>query len=222
MVIRDTDYKPVPNVPLKSPLAIGGFFIHYLRKRYDEAYGAPWCWREDELETDLFITSGNVIETEIRNNRPAIFVNIGQSSLGDVVIGDNAETLVARTKKYSYNRVNQGITINCESPLKGESHQLGWYTFVAIAAARDVLRAKYRIPNMGDFMLIPPRPAKKDRETFISTINLSLTYELTWNVDAVQTDIRELAFELDLTSANDPTGFLTKIYLQSLGKTTQN
>jgi hypothetical protein len=220
-VIRDTDYKPTTNVPLKSPLAIGGFLIHFLRGRYSEPFGAPWIWRPNELDTDLFITSGNVIENELRNNRPAIYVTVGQSSLADVVLGDNAETLVRREQKFSYNKINLGVTINCESASRGESHQLGWFTFVSLAAARDVLRAKYRLPNMGNFSMSAPRPAKKDRETFVTSINLALTYELTWNVDKVQTDIKEIFFSLDLQADRDPTQFLTEIYLQSLDKTKQ-
>jgi len=218
-VIRDTDYKPVQGVPLKGPLAMGGFLIHYLRIRFSEEWSPPWVWRPNELETELFITSGNVIETEIRNNRPAIFINVGTARAGDVVIGDRADTSRMRVYEESYSRVDMNMTINCESPNKGEVHALAWCVFTALLAAKDVLRTKYQIANMGPFELIPPRPSKKDRETFISTINFAMAYELTWNVDAVQTVIKELDLTLDLQHEQDPTSFLTRIYLQSLDQT---
>lgn len=220
-VIRDTDYTPVQGVPLRGPLAMGGFFIHYLRIRFGESWSPPWIWRPNDTETDIFIISGGVIETEIRNNRPAIFVNVGTARAGDVVIGDRADTARLKVQEGSYSRVDMNMTINCESSNKGESHALGWCVFTALLAAKDVLRTKYQIANMGPFELIPPRPSKKDRETYISTINFAMAYELTWNVEAVQTVIKELDFTMDLQHEQDPTSFLTRIYVQSLDVTTQ-
>ena len=64
------------------------------------------------------------------------------------------------------------------------------------------------------------RKTKKDKETWVSTINLALSYELTWNVTAVQTAIKEIDFIFDIKATQDPTGFLTEIYLSSLSETT--
>lgn len=216
MTIRDTDYKPNKNVPLRSPLAFGGFILHYLRIRFSESWDPPYVYRPDDTETELFIVSGNTIANEIQNNRPAIYVNMGSAQSSDFVIGDRAHTEFFRDKENSYTRVDMSVTINCESPNRGESHGIGWLVYTALLSAKDVLRTKYQIANMGPFELIPPRPSKKDRETFISTINFRMSYELSWNVDAVQTVIREFELSLDLNTNRDPSSYLTKLYVQSL------
>jgi hypothetical protein len=221
MSIRDTDYKPQENVSLRSPLAIGGFFIHYLRTRFNEAYSPPWVWREDDTLTDLFVVAGSTIENEIRNNRPAVYVNVGPLREGSMVIGNNFQTEWLQDKKFSYSRIDMSVTVNCESSNRGECHLLGWSVFTALIAAQDVLRTKYRIANIGPFELIPPRPSKLDRETFISTVTIALSYELTWNVTAVQTAIKEIDLRLDMQGMSDPSGYLTQIYVSSI-KDTKN
>lgn len=219
MSIRDTDYKPQDTIPLRSPLAIGGFFIHFLQQRFLPHHNLPWAWTDDDTTTGIFIISGGVIETEIRNNRPAIYVATGPLRGGSIVLGNRADESWRKEQKSSYVRIDMNVTINCESPNIGEASALGWTVFSSAMAAQDVLRTKYQIANIGPFDLVPPRPATKDRETYVSPVNIGLNYEFSFHVEAVQTFIKEINVSLDIKSNNDPTGYLTELYLGSIGNT---
>ena len=213
---RDDDYKPQNTIALKSPLAIGGYFIHFLQRRFLAYNLLPWAWTDDDLTTGIFITSGGVIETELRNNRPAIYVTIGELRGGPVVIGNRAANEFLIEKKYNYSRIDLNVAINCESPNSGEAFAIGWIVFSSVMAAQEVIRDKYQISNIGPFGLVPPRPSNKERETYVSTVNVGLTYEFTFNVEAVQTFIKEIDVSLDINANNDPTGFLTRLYVGSV------
>jgi len=217
MAIRDTDYKPVPNVALRSPLAIGGFFIHFLQQRFREGVDAPYIWRPDFLDTELFITSGGSIENELRNNRPALYVNIGSMRSSSIVVGDKSHEPLNIVRESSYTRIDMNMTINCETPNVGESHNLGWMVYYSIIAAQDVIRSKYHIANMGPFELIPPRPSKKDRNLWIATINFGLNYEITWRTEAVQTFIKEFIMNLELNAGQNIPQYLTQVYAEARG-----
>ncbi|MHA1302105.1 MAG: hypothetical protein ACTSPI_00185 [Candidatus Heimdallarchaeaceae archaeon] len=211
---RDTDYSPTEHIPLKSPLAIGGYFIHVLRRRFSDTT-LPWIWNADETETGIFILSGEIINQDIRNARPALYVNIGALRISDVVVGDRASTEWRREKEYSMSRVDMNITINSESRNKGESHGIAWYTTTAIVAAKDVIRTKYNIANMGPFNLNAPVPNKLDVEFFVSSLTFGISYEVSWNVDAVQTTIKELDILLNAETDESHSEFLTRIYLKN-------
>jgi hypothetical protein len=214
MSIRDTDYIPIESIPLKSPIAIGGFFIHFLQQRFKEGQHPLYAWKEDILDTDIVIASGYTITNEIRNTRPALYVTMGQLQSDPIVLGDRASNILNVVKEFSYHRVNTSVTINVESNNRGESYNLGWFVFSSLLAAQDVIREKYMIYNLGPFSMNPPMPSNKDATSWVSQISAGISYELTSAVEPVQTFIRELDLTLQLVD-NDTSvpGFFTKIYL---------
>ena len=216
MSIKDNDYKPVSNIPLRSPVAIGGFFLHFLRQRFSPGFHTePWVWDPDITKTGIIIETGQTVENEVRNKRPAIYVLAGPSRAGNLVVGDKVtEQLRIETKDFT-TRVDMNMTVNCESSKKTESHLLGWICFSSLIAAQEILRTKYHIANIGPFNMNPPVPGKKDKEMFVCGTTLGLSYDITWKSTAVQTFIKSFDLSLNLVGDQPESEFFTRIYLES-------
>lgn len=217
MSIRDTDYKPQKAIPLKSPLAIGGFMIHFLRQRFLPKKGTePWTWSPDPTQTAIVIESGQTTENEVRNKKPGIYVNLSTLTAMDLVIGDKAfEPLNIRTES-SIARLNLGVGISIESPKRGECFSIGWIVHSSFLAAHDLLRQKYEFIDMGPFTLNPPVPSKKDQEIFISAVTFNISYDVTWKETAVQTFVNDIELTIDLQGKTSPTEFFTDIYRKDI------
>ena len=91
MTIKIPRYTIQKYVPLKSPMALGGFFIHFLRTRFREGQEyVPWYWDSDLTKTQIIIETGDTVTNEQRNQRPALWVNVGRVSNNPIVIGSDS------------------------------------------------------------------------------------------------------------------------------------
>jgi hypothetical protein len=195
----DNKNQRVPRIPgqqadiaVGSPLAIVGLFTEIVRERFRPGNGLAWAWDENatpkktEENTEdqprrIVIEPAFSETSEIRNFRPAIYVDKGETAAGKVVIGNFVGQHLPTGFKAFYALGTVPMDIEVVSDNKGESGLIADITWFYILAGRDLIRSSFGIHELTPPILGRTVPFEGDKGQWSTHITFEVQFDLRWD-----------------------------------------
>ena len=175
-----------PHVVIKSPLDILGIFLVTIRERFiDPGEDFPWVWKADPKDTTLFIEAGAGDETNMKDARPAIYVDRGTIIFPKVVIGDFAGEQRHTGIKGFFTTGTGQMTVDCVSKNRGESAILGDLVQTFILMSSDEILKAHNLRDITPVTLGATEIWEKDERLFNTRVTSEIVFDIKWTVTPV-------------------------------------
>jgi len=203
-----------------SPLAVIGLFVFAVRARFEYTPSAPlpWAWDdtmkpEDDEDGDplpdgqprkLLIESTYNVSNAQRNYRPAIYIGRGGNVSADKISVDNKVGVHKQTGLTAYHCfASMPVTLECEAETSGESSTIGETAWAYILTTRDIFRKDFGLHDITEPVLGNTLPNKKDKETWVTTVQFQVTYDMRWGVTPIAPTLQDAVVRLCTAAGGD-------------------
>jgi hypothetical protein len=208
------------NVQLNSPLALIGAFIYIIRERFAPTNNCRYQWLDNKSATGVLIESAFEKNDEVRDGKPAIYVDRGQTVYQQRSISNRDQwspSLQTRRLEQFYMEVETDIKIDIVAATKGESVTLADIVQQHITCSQRIIETFFTIRKVSPSILGRTEPFLKDQTLFISPIEMRVNTEFRWATLPVAPVMRE-AFINTSAEINEQEDFFRQIYIQSLNR----
>lgn len=200
-----------------SPLAVVGLFVEVIRMRFQEKFAGtgalPWAWDADIKKTKIAIESAYVEDTEHRNWKPGVFVDVDGATYGRTVTGDRAGQNLASGREGFFSLDTQPVLIEVKAAKRGECAIIGDLVRVFLQASSDLIQAKFGLHEMTPVTLGRPMPSQQDKDVFIAPVTFTVQIPARWTSKPSAPLLQELILKIARSGADDATQFFTDIAL---------
>ncbi|MAG64354.1 MAG: hypothetical protein CMK74_00540 [Pseudomonadales bacterium] len=179
-----------------SPLAVVGIFVSILRERFATGGVTNYQWKEDVNQTEIAIESSFAESDEVRNFRPAIFIDKEQTVYGKTIIGDRVEKTLTTRKDVHWCLATIPLIIDCVSSRRGESTILGDVAQWTIHAASDIIQGTFGFHSMSAPQLGRTVPYEADKKAWTSPITFQIQYNVRWSTVPIAPLLQEIALHI--------------------------
>jgi hypothetical protein len=204
-----------------SPMALVGLFVEVARARFrdDNAEALPWVWRENLLvpaDADdavdaprrLYVESAYTSNKEVRNYRPAVFVEKGPTVPVKTVIGNRSGALLHKGIETFYTMAQVPIELACVSEERGESAQIADYVWFHLMACRLLIGEAYGVHNVGEPQIgktAPYRLTEGNRDSWTTPVTFECVVEYRWKTTPIAPLLASVQQTLRLRGGGDST-----------------
>ncbi len=204
-----------------SPLAVIGLWVFALRARfeYDAAFPLPWAWDTDLRPEDnedgepppegsprkLLIESAYNIAKPERNYRPAIYVGRGGGPVSpqklsvNNKVGEHIPTGFEAFHCYA----TMPVVFECEAETSGESSAIAETAWSYVISTRNIFRKDFGFHEITEAVLGDTVPNKKDKETWVTTVQFQVQYDMRWGTTPIAPRLRDMALKLTGNTGGD-------------------
>lgn len=180
-----------PDIAVGSPLAIVALFTEVIRERFRPDNGLAWVWAEnptpgaDEENTEdaprkILIEPAFNENLEVRNYRPAIYIDKGETAAGKVALGNFVGQQLRTGLRGFYALGTSPMDIEVVSGSKGESAILADIVWFYILAGREQIRSTFGLHEMTPPVLGRTMPFEGDKGQWSTHITFEIQYDLRW------------------------------------------
>ena len=179
-----------------SPLALIGIFLVVLRERFSTGNGPEeFVWNNDPNQASLIIESG-FEDPDIRDKKPAIFVDKDESVYAKLVIGDRAGHRFTDAKDWQWCLSTVPIVVDCVASKKGESAIIGDITQWSLYAASDAIQAIFGFHDFTTPRLGRTVPWEADREAWTTPVSFQVQYNVMWSTVPIAPLLQDIALRI--------------------------
>jgi hypothetical protein len=135
-----------------------------------------------------------------------MFVNVGDSVLGKIVVGDRYDINRPTRDEYFLAHESTPVTIDCVSDIPGESSILGEIVHKHILATHNMVRSSFDIHEMTDYVRRATEPYKRSGEAqtgYNTQVSFRCTLNVRWRTIPMAPVLQSI--RTYFTSTNDPT-----------------
>lgn len=192
-----------------SPIAILAVFTEIIRERFRQP-GTDLSWVWDPNFNPKNNETGNptgprkvLIEpsysetAELRNYRPAIYVDRGAVAPGKVALANLAGQQVPTGMRAFYTQATVPITILIETSRKGESATLADTVWFHLMGGLEQIRRDFDVHDITPPVLGPTSASEKDRTVWQTQVAFSITLNLRWTTTPISLPIREIGLTIN-------------------------
>jgi hypothetical protein len=194
-----------------SGLAVIGLFVEIIRKRFGPENQLPWIWSDDIKQTKIAIESAFNEDTQVRNFRPAIFVDRDEQVVGRNVLGDFVGQQLKTGMEAFWALETVPILIECLAAKKAESAILADLVKVFLHASRRLIQGKFGLHEMTPVNIGRPQPAARDKQEWITPVTFSVQYNFRWTNTPTAPLLQEIIAAIQASSAGGATAFFEQI-----------
>lgn len=213
------------DIAVGSPLAIVGMFTEIVRERFRPGSGLSWVWNENStpLKTEentedqprrLIIEPAFSENTEVKNFRPAIYIDKGETAAGKVSIGNFVGQHLNTGLRAFYALGTAPIDIEVVSENKGESGLLADITWFYILAGRELIRSTFGIHELTPPILGRTVPFEGDKEQWSTHITFEVQFDLRWTTLPIGPLLKEIVIRFRDSKEPNPDAFFLKQYIK--------
>jgi hypothetical protein len=213
------------DIAVGSPLALVALFTEIVRERFRPSNELAWVWYENETpalaeantETaprKILIEPAFNENLEVRNFRPAIYIDKGETAAGKVALGNFVGQQLHTGLRAFYAMGTTPLDIEVVSDARGESATLAdivWFYFVA---GRDLIRATFGIHDLTPPILGKTVPFEGDRGQWSTHITFEVQFELRWTTLPVGPLLQDIVLRYRDSKETNPDVYLLKQYLR--------
>lgn len=222
----------VPRIPgqqadiaVGSPLAIVGLFTEIVRERFRPGSGLAWVWgenptpqkTEDNTEDQprkIQIEPAFNETTEVREFRPAIFIDKGETAAGKVAIGNFVGQHLPTGFRAFYALGTVPMDIEVVSDNKGESGLLADITWFYILAGRDLIRSSFGLHELTPPILGRTVPFEGSKGQWSTHITFEVQFDLRWTTLPIGPLLKEIIIRYHDSHETNPDIFFLKQYIK--------
>ncbi len=181
----------------KSPLEIQGIYLALTRERFAvDAADFPWTWHTDIDKTKIFIEAGAGDDREVKDGRPAIYVDRDTIVAPRVVIGDRAAYDRSSGQSEHYTVATGRMALDCISSSRAESSLVAEVAHSHLMMAGDILLSVFRFRDFTPLTMGRTQPWEKDAQLFHTRVTSEFSYDVRWATVPVATRITALGIIL--------------------------
>lgn len=207
-----------------SPLAVLALFTEIVRSRFRDGTLA-WHWTdnptpeateentEDEPRKILIEPSFSEGD-EVRNFRPAIFVDKQETIPNKVAVGNFAGAVLRTGQRAFYSLATIPIDIEVVSDRKGESAILADITWFYLLAGREQIRKTFGLQEMTNPVLGRTVPQENDKRTWVTHITFNIEIGFRWSTLPVSPVLREIVAKFYASGETNPDAYLLKTFIR--------
>jgi hypothetical protein len=228
----DNQNQRVPRIPgqhadiaVGSPLAIVALFTEIVRERFRVGNDLAWAWSENstpqvsEENTEdqprrIVIEPAFNENTEVRNFRPAIYVDKGETAAGKVALGNFVGQHLPSGFRAFYALGTIPIDIEVVSDAKGESAILADITWFYILAGRDLIRSSFGLHELTPPILGRTVPFDGDKGQWSTHITFEIQFDLRWTTLPISPLLEDIVIRFRDSNEPNPDTFLLKQYIK--------
>lgn len=212
-----------PRIRPTSPLAMIGLFVEVVRMRFQASVvgtDLPWVWDEDVNKTTIAIESAYNEDKEVRDKRPAIFIDVDGATLGRVVVGDRVGMANKTSQEGFWSLDTQPILMECVAAKKGESYLLADLVRIYLHASSDLIQASFGLHEMTPIVISRTQPLQKDKDCWITPLTFSVQVNVKWTTTPTRPLLNEIITKISTSSDKDATTYFQRVAVpQGLVKT---
>lgn len=194
-----------------SPSAILAVYVEIIRERFRQPGGdLSWFWDPNfnpkandagnpTGPRKVLIETGYSETAEVRNYRPAIYVDRGVIQPGKVSLANLAGQQISTGLRAFHTQAQVPITVTVETSRKGESATLADAVWFHLMSSVELVRRDFDIHDITPPALGATVPADKDRTVWITQIGFTITLNLRWTTAPIGTEIREVGMNINDT-----------------------
>lgn len=186
-----------------SPTAILAIFAEIIRERFRPGNDLPWIW--DGSPTPAANAAGTpgsprkiLIEpaysesSEVRNFRPAIYVDKGPTAAGKAVLGNLAGQHLPSGLRAFFAQAQIPINISVEASRKGESGTLADAVWFYLLSGIEPIRRTFDFHDITLPQLGTTTAVEKDKVGWVTPISLVVTTNLRWTTVPISPILQEV------------------------------
>lgn len=207
-----------------SPLAIVALFTEIIRERFRPGNGLAWAWSENPTsapeETNQPDAARKIViepafntRLEVRNARPAIFVDKGETAAGKVVIGHFAGQELKTGLRGFYSLGTVPIEIEVVSDSKGESAILGDLVWFYLLSGRELVRETFGIHEFTQPVLGRTGVYEADKTLWSTKILFEIQIDLRWTTQPISPVLKDIVLRFRKSGETNPDRFLLRQYI---------
>jgi len=207
-----------------SPLAIVALFTEVILERFRPGNGLAWVWSENPTsstaETNQEDAARKIViepafntRLEVRNARPAIYIDKGETSAGKVAVGHFAGQQLPTGLRGFYSLATIPIEIEVVSDSKGESAVLADVSWFYLLAGREVVRETFGIHEFTPPILGRTGIYEADKTLWSTKIAFEIQIDLRWVTKPMSPVLRDIVLRFRSSGETDPNKFLLTKYL---------
>ena len=206
-----------------SPLAIVALFNEIIRERFRPGNGLPWVWSPngtagcDELNTPdsprkIVIEPAFNEDPEVRNARPAIYVDKAETIAGKVVVNNFVGQQLTTGFQAFYTLATVPIEIECVGA-KGESATIADLTWFYLLAGRQQIMATFGLHDLTPPVLGRTGPYEADKLVWSTKVTFECQINVRWTTLPISPKLAEIVLRFRKSGTTDPDTFLLEEYL---------
>ena len=170
-----------PFVQPKSPLEIQGIYLAITRERFNSPEpGFTWRWSPTTSETRIFIEAGAGDDREVKDGRPAVYVDRDAIVAPRVVVGDRKSYDMASGATEHYTIATGRMSLDCISANRAESALIAELVHSHFMMAGDILLSLFRFRDFTPLTMGRTQPWEKDAQLFHTRVTSEFSYDVRW------------------------------------------
>lgn len=203
-----------------TPLAVIGCWLAALRFRFNDNPGEPlpWVWdpdlkpdddengeprSEDGVPRKLLIEAAFNVEKEVRNYRPAIYVDRGAITPMKHHVDNFVGKYIPTGLKAHHSMADMPMSFLVESESAGECCVIADTAWFFMLATRDLFRKSFGFHEISNPIMGPTQPqTMQDKTVWQTVINFNVQFDLRWTTRPIAPFLREIALRLE--SSDNP------------------
>ncbi len=194
-----------------SPSAILAVMTEIVRERFRQPGGdLAWFWDPNfnPKPTDagnptgprkVLIETGYSETAEVRNYRPAIYVDRGVIQPGKIALANLVGQEIPTGLRAFHTQAQVPITITVETARKGESALLADTVWFHIMGGVEQIRRDFDVHDITPPVLGATVAADKDRTVWVTQVGFTITLNLRWTTTPIGTELREIGANINDT-----------------------
>lgn len=213
------------DIAVASPLAVVALFTAIVRERFRADNGLSWVWSENatpavtEANTEdaprkILIEPAFNENTEVKNYRPAIYIDKGETAAGKVAIGNFAGQQLKSGMRGFYSLGTIPMDIEVVSDVKAESALLGDLVWFYILAGREQIRSSFGIHEITPPILGKTVPFDGDKGQWSTHISFEIQVELRWRTVPISPLLKDIVVRFRDSGEKNADVFLLKQYIR--------
>lgn len=213
------------DVAVGSPLALVALFTEIVRERFRPSNGLAWVWNEnstpeqtedntEDAPRKIVIEPSFNEQLEVRNFRPAIYIDKGETAAGKVALGNFAAAKLQKGLRAFYALGTSPMDIEVVSDRKGESAIIGDIVWFYILAGRDQIRSYFGLHELTPPVLGRTVPFEGDKGQWSTHITFEVQYDLRWMTLPVSPLLNDIVVKFRDSKEPNPDVFLLKQYIR--------
>jgi hypothetical protein len=207
-----------------SPLAVLALVTEIVRARFTNG-DLAWRWTdnptpeatEDNTETGarkVLIEPAFSEGDEVRNFRPAIFIDKQETIPNKVAVGNFAGAVLRKGLRAFYSIATIPIDIEVISDKKGESAILADIVWFYLLAGREQIQATFGLQDMSNPVLGRTVSQEADKRTWVTHITFTLNIGFRWSTIPISPVLREIVTKYYASGETNVDAFLLKTFIR--------